>query len=271
MEPQIFRPSPPLQPYVHCIWYSYAPTLRLAGTSLPILNPEWVLNFSEHFAMEDEHGCPLLPEAGSWVGGIQTRARHTVAAGRHEMLGVLFKPWGLAWLLGEPADALTDGYQASALPLRASRVEQIALAPVPEKVRLLETELLRYVGKRRVPALLPDAVKLLHRQPMGDGAVSTVARQLGVSGKTLSQTFRRYIGLSPRTYLQLHTINRLLPDLASGVQPLTKLTYEHHFFDQAHFCRLFRQVTGLTPSAYRQGVAAGQVQAAYPNFLADAN
>lgn len=66
------------------------------------------------------------------------------------------------------------------------------------------------------------------------------------------RAFRAGVGLSPKQYwlrLRLDKARQLLTDDTLSV---ADITFHLGFCDEAHFCKLFRRHTGLTPGQYRQ-------------------
>jgi len=66
-----------------------------------------------------------------------------------------------------------------------------------------------------------------------------------------SKAFKQSLGVSPYAYVLSRRIARAKELLLSGNEPLAQIASECGMYDQAHFSRLFRQLTGETPSGWR--------------------
>lgn len=79
-------------------------------------------------------------------------------------------------------------------------------------------------------------------------------RVYGVSGLSLCHFVRRFrqeVGVSPMRYLNLYRIDRAKALLAESDKTLAEIARQVGASTQTYFSYLFRQQTGLTPSAYR--------------------
>ncbi|MEQ1840448.1 MAG: helix-turn-helix transcriptional regulator, partial [Verrucomicrobiales bacterium] len=71
-----------------------------------------------------------------------------------------------------------------------------------------------------------------------------------------NRLFRKVLRLSPMEYvlsLRVQEAQRLLSTTQSSLSEIAAAT---GFYDQSHFTKRFRRVTGMTPSEYRKGVFA---------------
>ena len=83
-----------------------------------------------------------------------------------------------------------------------------------------------------------------------------VARVAGMSPSHFSKVMAEHMGRSFSELLTLMRINRARMLISSTNYNLTAIAMECGFFDQSHFSRTFRKVTGLSPGAYRKEQAA---------------
>ena len=73
-----------------------------------------------------------------------------------------------------------------------------------------------------------------------------------MGGRSLERLFRRYVGLSPKWVLRCYRLQQAANRLTSGEAfDLAELAQELGYFDQAHFSKDFKQVTGHPPGHYR--------------------
>lgn len=81
--------------------------------------------------------------------------------------------------------------------------------------------------------------------------VSEVAKQLGISTKTLERRFTKAVGITPKIFSQIRTLQKTVqsiqkansnPDQRDLIDALGV-----SYYDQAHFIKSCRQITGFTP------------------------
>ena len=266
-------PSLQLTQFVEKIWYCKAHSFASSSITIPFLHHELVFNFSDSYCIH-KIGTPndTLKNPRTWINGLHTKAYHTFCSGKHEMLGILFKPDGLKsflpFHLQEFTEKTIDASLVFGNVINDVR-EQIQNArTVLEKIILLENFLLRNFSPSKQPPYLSYALE--HLSNPGDSRVriTTLCKQLAISNKSLIHCFKKHIGVSPVTYIQLQLTNKALMRLSkNSAQSLTRLAYSLNFYDQSHFNHLFKSITTLTPSQYTAFVQTGQLDDSSPNFI----
>jgi AraC-like DNA-binding protein len=117
----------------------------------------------------------------------------------------------------------------------------------------LLASLLREPAKahRVPPAWLERAIELLNDtldEPLDSAALCGL---LGVDAREVTGVFRHFLGCTPAAYRRLRRMEVASRRLVETQEPLATIAAMTGFYDQAHFCRCFRQVHGYTPSRYR--------------------
>ena len=87
-------------------------------------------------------------------------------------------------------------------------------------------------------------------------SVSAVAKELGMHRTALARTFKRIYGESPRASLTHRRLGVAAQMLTTSAQTITQIAVECGYYDQSHFCRQFKRLTGMSPSHYRRAFAA---------------
>jgi transcriptional regulator GlxA family with amidase domain len=89
--------------------------------------------------------------------------------------------------------------------------------------------------------------------------VEQVAALGAMSVRSLQRLFATYVGLSPKAVLARYRLQDAAAAIDAGAaDDLAGLAASLGWFDQAHFSRDFRAVTGTTPSAYLRHARAAQ-------------
>jgi AraC family transcriptional regulator len=79
---------------------------------------------------------------------------------------------------------------------------------------------------------------------------------VGVHPAHLARTFRAHYRSSIGAYARRLRIERAAHELAQGEASIAEISFRSGFFDQSHFSRVFRELTGLTPAAFRTAARA---------------
>lgn len=73
-----------------------------------------------------------------------------------------------------------------------------------------------------------------------------------MSAGNFSRRFKLTTGVSPRQYIAIKRAEMGRRMLESTRDPLSQIAVACGLCDQAHFCRLFRRVFGVSPAAWRR-------------------
>ncbi|HEX8440223.1 helix-turn-helix domain-containing protein [Archangium sp.] len=80
-----------------------------------------------------------------------------------------------------------------------------------------------------------------------------LADALHLSPRTLQRAFKERVGFSPRTYSRIARFQEALSALRTEpTRSLSEVAYQIGYADHAHMTREFRELTGRTPSDFRQ-------------------
>lgn len=82
-------------------------------------------------------------------------------------------------------------------------------------------------------------------------SLEELAAFCGLSPWQALRRFRQHCGLPPHQWLTQLRLERALPLVLRGQQPLSDVALQLGFYDQAHFSRLFRRTYGVPPARLR--------------------
>ena len=102
--------------------------------------------------------------------------------------------------------------------------------------------------------LIADVQTELNRDLRAAPAMTALASQLGVSTRTLMRRFKFATGVSVGQYLQQRRLDEAQALLRRTNLSITEVGVAVGLHDASHFSRVFREQTGLTPSAFRTAV-----------------
>lgn len=104
--------------------------------------------------------------------------------------------------------------------------------PVPEKIRQLKQ------------LLVSDTCKKL--------TINGCCHALGGSTEAMTRAFTAAYGISPGKYLQVARLRLACELLRDGNKNIKEIAFSCGFSSQNYFSRVFRQVIGISPGAYRK-------------------
>lgn len=87
--------------------------------------------------------------------------------------------------------------------------------------------------------------------------VDDMARVVSLSVSYFSRSFKQSFGLSPHAYVVRTRVARAQTLMRTTRESLPQIAFACGLLDQAHLCRRFRQVAGMTPAAWRRSQTIG--------------
>lgn len=242
-------PSPALAPFVRT--FTFVET-DAAATRTLLPDTGLVLGFrygGRAVQLDDgaEHVVPDVP-----LTGLRFRARTMFTSAGGGIVLAAFTEGGAARFFAEPLHelfgatiALDEIVPRSAVERVASRIAEARTHA--ERVAAFEAFLLERM-KQPVDALVVEAVKAI-RAARGAIRVAELAAGLGIGQDRLEKRFRRVVGASPKQLASILRVRHAVDSYRPGMS-FTALSLEAGYFDQSHFIREFRAVTGATPRRF---------------------
>src|SRR5262249_10518484 len=112
---------------------------------------------------------------------------------------------------------------------------------------------------------LRSACEYVHAHFDENLTLAQVAQAAGVHPVYLGHIFRQEFGETLGEYLNRVRVRAAAESLANSTVPLSAIALDFGFYDQSHFTRVFRQVTGATPGAFREVHSGGTASLSQPN------
>ncbi|HJP75068.1 MAG TPA: helix-turn-helix domain-containing protein [Pseudonocardiaceae bacterium] len=250
-------PAPPLDRFIDDIYCLTGVPRHRRMNVPPMPSAHLFVNLDGPACLWDSD--PSVPRAtlvDGWFMGVWTRRFVVEYPARVRLLGVHFKPWGLAPFVGIPATELRDRWvpvdavwQRTVDRLR-NQVGDIASAT--ETLRILEQELRSRFAD--APARGLDLVQHIGGRletSHGNLPIGALTAAAGVSVNHLATQFKSHIGVTPKRVARIYRFARLILS-ADAQRPVdwSQLAHTAGYFDQAHFSKEFKDFTGHTPTQY---------------------
>jgi AraC-like DNA-binding protein len=255
------EPAQPLDRCVQMLWYASTPA-PVPGRQriLPTGSTQIILNLNRDYLLDcPDGGAPRRAPAAQIVGA---RSTYEIIDNSDMgcIIGLVFRPGGLAALMNAPADLfanrfvdLQDLWGSAAQSLR----DRLRELPTPQtRLRVFEEFLSRQLSAKRAHYFLephPAVTFALHRFHRVPSALSVaqVARSTGWSERRFSQLFREHVGLTPKIWCRIQRFQHAVRQLHSGPEiRWRELALDCGYYDQSHFANEFRAFSGIDISTY---------------------
>lgn len=241
IENERFPPGPALAPFIAHFW-----TVRWDRRGRP-----------DFLAETLPHPCVhLLFERGrAQVAGISTRVFRRRLHGQARVFGVKFRPAAFQPFLKAPVSSIRNRVLAlSSVFGKESVVLKDAILSEPDVGRCVE--LARDFLLPRLPPMPPHVAQLrdLVERMSTDQSITRVEHAAALAGldvRTLQRRFRAAVGVSPKWVIQRYRLHEAAEQLSrSDAKDLAALALQLGYFDQPHFIRSFKAVTGRAPGTH---------------------
>jgi AraC-like DNA-binding protein len=245
-----FPPGAALADVVRCFQIVEAPE-ETTRTLLPDPGAVIAFRYRGAAALVGGREVTRIPDASVTGPRGTTRRIRTLAGGG--LVVAKLREDGAARLLDGPVGELYGAVlSADALAPRAA-VDRAAArvaeaASDAERVAAVEAFLRSLVSRRAPDPLVGAAVRAI-RARRGSLRIAGLARELGLGQDALEKRFRRTVGTSPKRLASLLRLHRAV-ELHLGGASLSSAPYQAGYYDQSHFIREFRAVTGQPPGRH---------------------
>ncbi len=223
---------------------------------IPIGLPCVIFGLGTPVMLEDATGAGAGPELfRAFVIGLRTRCLRLSHNGYLDGVEATFTPAGAYELLGCAMHEITNAvFPAAAVLGRGGDALHQRLAESTswdESFALLDA----FFVDRAERAHQEGSLEVRHAwswlelaRPRAAGG--KLADELGWSQRRLELAFREQIGLTPGAIVRMARFRRAVGLLVRGDLSLAELADQCGYYDQSHFNREFRAVTGTTPQRY---------------------
>lgn len=249
-------PPPELADVVQCCWIQRGWFAPASAPTLARVLPDGCMDIIVSLGDAPQPLDASPQSSRAFVVGTMTRRQIFVLEGRVDMIAIRFRPGGARPFLSVPAHELVDlsaplgalwGGRGSDLP---ERLREVGGDDARAALLFRELALRRSEGWDADP-LVREAARLIGRSG-GRISVEELRRALYVSERTLERRFKSEIGLSPKQAGRVARFRRAVNLLIEAPEAsLGRVAHECGYYDQAHFIREFKSMSGLTPGQWR--------------------
>jgi AraC-like DNA-binding protein len=251
MSLRIFQPIPTLKPYVTAIW-DYQDLLGGDNLALSILpDTATYLCFLYNDPLTTAHQARLYTTR-SGLAGFQSFRSDLGGTGQISGVSARLTPWGLnvfrRGIVRDCAERRVDCRDI--FPKYA--VEEIEdhlarIATATERATYIQRFLLSILDRDHADTLVQAACLALDHSH-GRLPIAALARNLGLTGRTLERRFQAHIGATPKKYARVVRLRNALLQRRQFDQ-WADVACAAGYYDQSHMIRDFQELYGLSPEA----------------------
>lgn len=256
MNYQTFEPSQNLSTLIKCYWTLESPKEETPErqTIVPDGCMEMIFHYGDFYRQYTENNKSII-QPKCFVIGQLTQPLEIEPTGETGIFSVRFHPNGFLPFATIPIKEMEntavsleklfgqDGQEIGQKILNANSTS--------ERIKLIETFLLnRLTDIKTVDRIVKSTVETI-LTANGQLSVDELSKHTNINRRQLERKFSSAIGLSPKQLSKTIRLQATLKMLLNkNFTSLTALAYENEYYDQAHFIKDFKDLTGFTPKEF---------------------
>ena len=256
MNYQTFEPSKDLTTLIKCYWTLESPKEASphSQTIVPDGCMEMIFHHGDLFRQYLKNGNSII-QPRCFVIGQLTQPLEIEPTGETGIFSVRFHPEGFLPFATIPIKEMEN----LAIPLEklfeknGQEIEQKILNAnsTSERIKLVETFLFNQLTDiKTIDRVVKSTVGTI-LSANGQISIDELSQQINISRRQLERKFSSAIGLSPKQLSKTIRLQATLKMLLNKkFTNLTDLAYENEYYDQAHFIKDFKEMTGFTPKEF---------------------
>ena len=254
---QLRTPAPALRPFIEHYWFVTHPDGERVNLRVDVFvdaRADLIFNFDASYRRE-VIGGEIARHRRSNLDAQRLVPIRITQRGLVRIVGVRFHLGGLgplvrgplaAWTNRTPPPALVFGDDARALEQALDGTDDIA-----SQARLLDAF---FLGRLAIDGSFPQFDRVLRLLVGSDGraSVEELGRAASASHRQVDRLFARYLGIAPKTVAGVLRFQSTLRALMRDPEcTLAEVAVAAGYFDQAHFIKAFKRMSGGVPRGYR--------------------
>jgi len=245
------------QSYIECFWEFHIPPEIINEANqvyLPDGSPQMIVVLDKSYQRTFPDGrsetirdAVLIPQRNSAV-----RINHESGT---RLFGIRFRPYGIRCVVHRPMSE----FKEMSIPLtdilgtKDTKELRAALEEndLNKKHLTVQKILTKHFEALPVNTKIIDIIKYIN---INHGtSISELAKRFSLSQSSLEKLFNAYIGISAKSYMKIIRLNKSVKyykNRSKHYPNLTATGAEAEFYDQSHFIKDFKQMSGITPGQY---------------------
>ncbi len=256
MEYKTYQPDADLGTLVKCYWTLSIP--KEVPKSRQQVLPDGCMDMIFNLGDDVKRILPddtYMIQPRSFILGQIIKPMWIEPMGKVETFAVRFYPGSFSYFTHVPMTELADKDTELNSLFDGKKVAQIESAilnaeSTNERILLIEKFLLILLKEAvDVPGLVKFVIDQI-LQTSGTVSIKEAMKDNLSQRRNLERKFVKRVGTSPKQLCRAIRFQKTLKTMLNSNKTLTDVGYENEFFDQAHFIKDFKDVTGISPKEF---------------------
>jgi AraC-like DNA-binding protein len=195
-----------------------------------------------------------------FIGNRDASPRIESSPRKTAFIGIEFCPFGAYPFFGIPMDKTVDRLLGSdeIFPQRGREIWETLynLEKVDEKLNFIQEQLVALLRKSQCHSDLVEFCVTALKSADGRMPIHELERKTGYSWRYLDLLFKQHVGYSPKALARIFRFQKFYRQWARGLSfDAMKEELYDYYYDQAHFTREFKRLTGYTPRRFADEIS----------------
>lgn len=255
MEIKIIKPRASIQKYIKYFWYLNcngvvsSEKMRL----IPTGTPEILFHLNGGFGIFENN---TITSTSLVVIGQQTKFYDYIPSLNRGIISAVVNPMFFSDVIKNTASECSD-YCTNAIDIWGNEAKLLneklyEVKSFSEQFNLIEDFIEKLIYKKNFSEdqLISSFIRDIN-QKGGNVKLNLLYTQYDVSKRQIERKFLDKVGLSPKSFCKLVKLQySLFLAQNSKKMSLTELSYLSNYYDQSHFVKTFKELTGYSPKEY---------------------
>lgn len=245
--------SPLLKKHIRHYWYVWSNGTNLYSENLllPMDHVDLIMAIDDPFVYDN---TKMIQPERIHFHGIRMSPLEVTQKGKIQSLGISFTPWGFYFFVKQPMNQYVNKI-VNLSDINYSLWKELSdhlyqFQGFSKSVKLIEESLAKYLKITTREQI--DCRIIEEFLELNETNVKNFCYTHGISVKKLERIFKKYIGISPKRFIEVVRFEESSKDvLYNNESSLTDISYKHGFYDQSHFGKVFKSYTNYTPKNFQ--------------------
>ncbi|MGM0379585.1 MAG: helix-turn-helix domain-containing protein [Bacillota bacterium] len=239
-----------LKKYIKYIWLIESNKVKISNTLLPVNNIDLIINLNSSIKYIVKNKEIIINNKPYFLGPLNNSV-FIEQKGNIKVIGISFEPYGFYSLINNPIynfnnkliylEDLSEKISNRLIKNLDNLNDNSAI------IKKIENNLTEIISDKSIDNYHYKVFKLFLNNNYKD-KIKIFSKEIGISSRQLLRIFKKYTGFSPKSLSKITRFQNISRELLNNkYENLSDLAIKYGYYDQMHFIKDCKELTGQTP------------------------